>query len=291
VLKIIITNKIGVDLRKKLMVLDIGANKGEFLSHILKSNSNVKVIAIEPNKLICMDSLEKLKIYYKDRLHIEYKALSKKSGKKLLYGANLMNGQLGSLLPINRASQGWSMHNEIMDSNKSQNIIVEVSSVEKFIKNSKISRIDLLKIDTQGTDLLILKEFLSLSEVKVGIVEVDIGKFNFGSRYKNSQNGINELILILRDHNFLITRIIPNNSNSDEFNIFFAKSFGDFESIFLTLDLKNNPTLSRFSKIQGLYTNSNSSTVYLLRRFIKKIATGVLHPRSSIKSLIIKAIS
>jgi FkbM family methyltransferase len=278
-------------LKKRLIVLDIGANKGEFLSHILKSNSNTKVFAIEPNKLICMDSLEKLKNYYEDRLHIEYKALSKKSGKQLLHGANLMNGQLGSLLPINKESQGWSMHNEIMNSNKSQNIIVEVSSVEKFVKNSDISKIDLLKIDTQGTDLIILKEFLSLTEVKVGIVEVDIGKFNFGSRYKNSKNDINELILILREHKLLITRIIPNNSNSDEFNVFFAKSFGDFESIFLTLDLKHNPTLSRYSKIQGLYTNSNLSTVYLLRRFVKKIATGVLHPRSSIKSLIIKAIS
>jgi FkbM family methyltransferase len=278
-------------LKENFLVLDIGANKGEFLSHILQSDNNVKVIALEPNKPMCVDSLEKLKIDYKDRLHIEYKALSKKSGKKVLYGANLMNGQLGSLLPINSISKGWGRHGKFMDLKNTEDLIVEVTSVEEFIGNFQIHKVDLLKIDTQGTDLLILEEFLSLSEVKVGIVEVDVGMFNFGSRYKNSTNDVNQLTFILRKYNYLITKIIPNNSESDEFNIFFAKTYDDFDSIFITLDLKNNPTLSRYSKIQGIYTNDDLSTVYLLKKLIKKIITGIFHPRSSIKSLIIKAIS
>ena len=127
--------------------------------------------------------------------------------------------------------------------------------------------------------------------VKVGIVEVDIGKFDFGSRYKNSINDINKLTLILREYGYLITKIVPNNSQSNEYNVFFAKTYGEFDSIFKTLNLRNNPTLSRYSKIQGIFTSDDLSMVYLLRKLLKKIRTGILHPRSSIKSLVIKAIS
>lgn len=277
-------------MQEPLIVLDVGANKGEFLDHILKSYVGAKVIAFEPNQPLCMDSLEKLKIKHKDRLEIEYKALGSKSGKSTLYGANLMNGQLGSLLPLNSESVGWKEHTHL-DLKNYENLTIDTISVIDYLKNSKNYTIDLLKIDTQGTDLSILAEFLLLSEVKVGIIEIDAGNFGLGSRYKTAVNDINKLANILSNHNFLITKLIPNNAQSDEFNVYFAKSFEDFELIYGTLNLANNPVLSRYSIIQDLYSNSNLSILKLSKKLIKKIYVGLFHPRSSLKSLIIKVTS
>lgn len=269
-----------------LTVIDIGANKGEFLKHVLNSFSNVRVIAAEPNKDLFMGPLENLKTLHNEKLQIEYKAVSNESGKGILFGSNLMNGQLASLLPINTESKGWEIQTSFVDFKKSENIVIEKISVQEFILKFELTNIDFLKIDTQGTDLLILREFLAHSNVKVGVVEVSIEASD--SRYYSSFSDINSFISILSEFGFLITRITPNNSQVDEFNIFFAKSYVDYKRIFTKLDLRNNPSLSRYSKIQDLYIGSNVGNFHLVKKLFKKLFIGITHPISSTKSVIIK---
>lgn len=273
-------------MENNLTVIDIGANRGEFLRHVLNSDPNVRVIAAEPNKVLFMHPLEHLKTLNYERLQIEYKALSNESGKGILFGHNLMNGQLASLLPINAEAEGWKIQTSFVDFKLSENMEIEKISVQEFISKFKLKNIDFLKIDTQGTDLLILKEFLIHSSVKAGVVEVSIEASD--SRYYSSLSNINSFISILREFGFLITRIIPNNSQVDEFNIFFAKSYEDHKIIYTKLDLRNNPSLSRYSKIQDLYNGSNIGNYRLIKKLFKKLFMGITHPISSTKSVLIK---
>jgi FkbM family methyltransferase len=277
-----------VSLTKDILVIDVGANKGEFSKHVLKSNFQAKVIAIEPNQQFCGTDLNIVKDTFPNRVQIETNAIAKNSGKSFFHGSNLINGQLGSLLELNKNSIGWKLHKNFIDFNDAKSIKVDKISVKNFVQKYNLKNIDLLKIDIQGMDLIILNEFFKYCSIAAGIVEVDVGNLGHESRYSHSKNDINLLTTILKKNKFLITRIVPNNSSVDEFNIFYAKSQNTYDRLFDQLNLKNNPALSRYSVIQDAYISADTRDLILIKRLFEKILTGLLHPRASIRSLLLK---
>lgn len=61
-----------------IIVVDVGASKGLFTEHVLKSHDETVVFAIEPNTKENLSSLQKIERDYPKRIHIFPYALSKK---------------------------------------------------------------------------------------------------------------------------------------------------------------------------------------------------------------------
>lgn len=271
-------------------MFDVGANKGEFSQHVLESNPNSQVHAFEPNYSLCGISLEKLREIYPDRFRVNLVALGTESGSGQLYGSQLMNGQLGSLIPFNANSEGWNSHANFVRGSNSvfESESIAILAVSELAVTLAVNTIDFIKIDTQGTDVAILSEFLKYFKIISGVVEVDAGNFPKGFRYRTSNNRIEDLILLLHKNGFQVTKILPNNSRSDELNVYFSTSQKVFDETATSLKLDSNPALARYWVIQGIGTSENESTQILIFRFTKKVIRALVHPKSSFRSVLLK---
>jgi FkbM family methyltransferase len=271
-----------------MIVFDVGANKGEFSQHVLENSDAACIFAFEPNYEICAKSLEELMINNPGRIQIFWSALSAVSGKGTLFGSKLMNGQLGSLIPFNYDSDGWKAHKKIFEVGSSEEQTVEILSVKELPNLLNLKHIDFLKIDTQGTDLQLLSEFLQWFNVNSGVVEVDVGFLAEQSRYSLSSNDVNLLTNLLLKHDLSISKILPNNSNSDELNIFFSKSNELFFEINQALNLSNNPSFARFWRVYGVGSTETETNRVLFGRLLRKILFSFFHPNQSLRSLLLK---
>jgi|688.fasta_scaffold323811_2 FkbM family methyltransferase len=273
-----------------MKIFDVGANKGDFTKHVIDNCEYAEVQAFEPNISICFESLNKIATENPDKLFVNWVALGKDSGKGNFFGGNLMNGQLGSLLPLNHESKGWNLHKEVISSVEIRSTPTEITivSVRELSNNLFNLEIDFLKIDTQGTDVLILSEFLEYFHVKAGVVEVTVGEFFQESRYIGEVNDINSLVQVLQKYDYKILKILPNNQNADELNVFFAKSEQDFKRIVSELNLSDNPIFARYWKVLGVGKSQSENTQVLTLRFMKKIFKAFFHPRSSLESFLLK---
>jgi len=108
-----------------------------------------------------------------------------------------------------------------MDFKVTEEIEVDVISLGKFIEENAISCIDYLHIDTQGSDLNVLKGMgLYLNIVKQGVMEAGAKK---DILYKG-QNTQEECIEFLLSKGFKIDNILLNDVHANEVNIFFSKN-------------------------------------------------------------------
>jgi FkbM family methyltransferase len=147
-------------MRKKIL-FDVGANSGtQWFNKLQQDQENIFVYMFEPTPYLCSIIKEKYK-YLKNWVLIE-KAVSNFEGKTTFNIAGQGDWGCSSLLdfkedrfytwPSNRTSfVGGDLH-------FTDKIEVNVITLNSFLKeNSYITHIDHLHIDTQGSDLNVLK--------------------------------------------------------------------------------------------------------------------------------------
>jgi FkbM family methyltransferase len=148
------------------IIIDIGANVGDTVSEFRKSFSDSKIYAFEPDKNV----FQRLSKRFKDDKNIfcYENAISNVEGDQDFYVSNESN-LLSSLL---------EKENTIKTS-------VKTIKLEDFIASNNIQKIDIIKLDTEGFDLEILKSAKELFDS--GIVDIVIVEVSF-SAYINSSN-------------------------------------------------------------------------------------------------------
>jgi hypothetical protein len=220
---------------------------------------------------------------------LEFAAIAEKSGRGKLFAPNVMNGQLASLLPLNK-NGNWDisikLNQEELDTD--QHLPIDQISVMDLITKYKIEHIDFLKIDTQGTDVMILSEFLKLVDVKVIAVEVESSSENSESHYLNSDNSLARLVELCRVNELKIIKMFPVNSDCSEYNVFLAKNVEIYNALNLKIVFSEMPPFKRFWRVLGIGTAVNEKYSNLNRSLLKKLFGAFLHPISSYKSLVIK---
>lgn len=127
------------------IIFDVGASTGSFFETFLSTrNRNWKIFAFEPdpNRM----KQEALK-YFESRFNVTVvkKACSDKSGEQLQFFTSEVSTGISSL--------------HSFDSSHTPTDIVETITLSDFIQNNKIDSMDILKIDTEGHDLFVLKGF------------------------------------------------------------------------------------------------------------------------------------
>ena len=81
-------------------------------------------------------------------------------------------------------------------SDEQNKILLQVRKAKEYIEENNITKIDFLKIDTEGHELEILKGF----EDKLSIVEII--QFEYGGTYLDSNIKLNDIISYLKTRNF-----------------------------------------------------------------------------------------
>lgn len=158
--------------KKNPVILDVGANVGGYSEDIVAINPSSTVFAFEPHPLT-------------------YERLIANIGDRNIRPFNYAVGdQPGPLMLYDRSSENGTMHASIFrevieDIHKAHSTRYEVKviTLDQFIEENRLSTIDLLKIDTEGYELNVLKG--SVKAIRAGIfraIQFEFNEMNVVSR-------------------------------------------------------------------------------------------------------------
>ena len=155
--------------KKIISVIDIGAHKGEYISSIIKNFNISKAYCFEPNPKVFKILNNKISLNKKIEL-LNYGA-SNNSGN-ILFNENIESSS-SSINELNKNSNYYKKKFFLLNflglNEVTKKIEIKVVTLSDFIVENNINKIDLLKIDTEGYELNILK----------GISKEDFKKIKF----------------------------------------------------------------------------------------------------------------
>lgn len=118
-------------------IFDVGANEGQSCTEYRKCFPDARILAFEPVPQTFL------------------KLQAKVGGQSRIDVHNLALGEAEGYIPM--SAQGTSTMNRVVLPNDPNSILVPATTVAKFCEEHGINNIDLLKIDTEGHDLAVLK--------------------------------------------------------------------------------------------------------------------------------------
>jgi len=157
---------------KEGVVLDIGANIGNYSKNIFRISENITIYAFEPHP-------------------ITYKKLTMSVVSKSFHSFNLAVGSKNSELQLydyedQDGSSHASIYKEVIESIHKGRAIkhdVKVIRLDNFLQEHSIDRIDLLKIDTEGNELDVLKGLGNwIPDGKIKAIHFEFNEMNVISR-------------------------------------------------------------------------------------------------------------
>ena len=175
-------------------VLDVGANKGQFASSILKEHPNMRVLSFEP-------------------LSDAYKVLSTRSALKKNWeahnyaiGSQVMESEIyvsanshsSSLLEINQSHLDAEATAKVIRTEK-----IKVTPLHTLVNLSKTEKV-FLKIDTQGFEMEVLKGSKGLfSNIELIVVELSLVELYKGAATFSS------IVNYLEENGFKLYQLFP----------------------------------------------------------------------------------
>tara|TARA_Y100001970_G_scaffold293656_1_gene442026 strand:- start:21097 stop:21858 length:762 start_codon:yes stop_codon:yes gene_type:complete len=148
------------------VIFDVGANQGQTIERFNKIFDSCKFHCFEPNNL----AFEKLKKFENHNIILNNMALGEKAEEKKFF--NYPKTSSSSFYSINSSSKIYKINKEY------QTTMVKVGTIDQYCRNNKISKIDILKIDTQGYEKFVLlgsKEFISNRKITFIETEIQLG--------------------------------------------------------------------------------------------------------------------
>jgi FkbM family methyltransferase len=185
------------------VIFDVGAHNGSSIirfSNLFKASS---IWSFEPN----IEMFQQLEAKFFDyKLHLFNKGLDEKPGNPQFNVHKTSTGS-SSMLKFKNHTKFSKRRNLYKNTKK---VKIETTTLDLFTKEHKIKKIDILKIDTQGTELEVLKgsinllkqEAIDLIEMEIIIAEVYEKQHNW-SEVISFLDGLNyQLIALSNDGRF-----------------------------------------------------------------------------------------
>ena len=156
-----------IDNKNVKIVVDIGAHKGEFLKHIKKIKSIRKVYSLEPQKKVYRELLKEID----NKKFFAYNiAISNRNGKQKMQINDF--SMTSTLSKVNENSIYYKIKNLIIGNKKKKFEYIKTEKLDLFTKKRKLNKIDLLKVDTEGHELNVVKSGLkTLKKTKYLLIE------------------------------------------------------------------------------------------------------------------------
>ena len=184
------------------VVLDVGANIGQTVDLLRRTLANPRIFSFEPNPAVATGLERK---YASCGVVVEAMALGSNEGTTRF---NILeNHELSSVLELQQNDK-----NPFSDTAVRQIVDVPITTIDSYVQKHELTQIAILKIDTQGFDLEVLRgatETLGRRAVETVLVEV-----NFISLYKG-QNSFGDIERFLAASGYgLLTLYEVNRLNS-----------------------------------------------------------------------------
>ncbi len=195
--------------KKNPTYIDVGAHVGSHIDEIYKISQNPIIYAFEPN----YNNFVLLKEKYNDKknFHLYNYGLENKA-KNFLFYIDLLSTGEGTvfkdvLYDINFSRTAFS--NKI----NQRNIIkkkIGLKQLSKFIKVNPISKIDLIKIDAEGSEINIIEDLFDNLILKNYKVKINYIMFELSYNYIYQKKTLFNLKKYQQKTKFKIYRILPN---------------------------------------------------------------------------------
>ncbi len=167
---------------------DVGANKGQTIQLLQRCYAKPVIHAFEPSSISYSSLVSQS---FGSEVHLHQLALGEHNG--IADFRNYKYSDLSSFLAVNP--------------DKTENVFAEVelvslesvsvNTLDQFCAGQNIKQIDLLKIDTQGFELPVLRGGMELlKKQKIGAILLEL---NFSALYEKQSDAL-EILLFLRDH-------------------------------------------------------------------------------------------
>lgn len=154
------------------VIIDVGANVGNYSKNLRKSNQNIQIFSFEPHPVTYKKLLENMEGLKVRAFNL---GVGSTQGKLKLYD-----------YADNDGSSHASMYRDVIEKTHHSQAIaheVEIISLDAFVISEKIDRVGLLKIDTEGHELEVLKGFQQfIMANKVDMIHFEFNEMNITSR-------------------------------------------------------------------------------------------------------------
>lgn len=184
-------------LEKDAVILDIGANIGEYseliLKEALKNKVNVQLHLFEPTRS-CFSALTE-KYSGLDYVTLNNFGLSDVSEPSKIYYDKEKSG-LASLYQRNLKSYSIEL---------SQSEGINVKRLDSYVEEKRISHIDFVKIDIEGHELKAFEGFGAYLDGDF----IDYIQFEYGGANLDSGVSLMEIYQVLSDRGFVISKVMP----------------------------------------------------------------------------------
>jgi len=178
------------------VTFDVGANEGQTIDELIKYLQSPSIYAFEPSSNVYYSLRKK---YTSPNIHLHHCGLGET--ETTLVFNNMQESTLSSFLELDANEESPFSWKTNPDDYEITTETVQVKTIDQIIEQQKISHIDLLKIDTQGYDLNVLKgakKALEASLIKYVLVEI-----NFVKLYKHQNNEF-EIQEFLKQHDLYL---------------------------------------------------------------------------------------
>ena len=177
--------------KDKPLCFDVGANKGQTIELLQDCFTTPTVHAFEPSSAT-FAGLSNRSFGEGGSVSLHQLALGEAVGEQTFH--NYGTSELSSLLPLNRNQNESIFADQTIVSEET----VTVDTLDHFCTEQGIAHIDLLKIDTQGYELSVLRGGTSL--FGAGRVSAVLLELNFSPLYDGQSDPL-LVFQFLRDHN------------------------------------------------------------------------------------------
>jgi len=180
------------------VIFDVGANKGEWSSHASKAFSKAQIYAFEPIP------------------EVYSKMANTHTTNPMVTPYNLGLSDKNEEVSFNYFPSGsvFTSRYEVPGQGQLQKVKVKLVKGSDFAAQNNVAQIDFLKIDTEGSDYLVLKGFENLLQNhKIRVIQFEYNMNNIISKFL-----LREFFELLNSHGYLVGKIYPNSVEFADYN-------------------------------------------------------------------------
>lgn len=189
------------------IIFDVGANEGQSIKRFTSLFSRSTIHSFEPIE----DCYKKIiKIFNNKNIFINNIALGEKECERIFFINK--NSYTSSFLRINNEYNELVNFDRVQKSQKKK-----ITTLDKYVQLNKIDKIDILKIDTQGYELNVLKGAKKSLNNIIKFIEIEITIAD----YYNNKINIYEIDKLLVKNNYTLCNIANLEYDKDNYLTWF----------------------------------------------------------------------
>ena len=153
--------------KRSNVFIDVGAHIGRYTFPIAKKHSNLNVIAIEPDPNSYKALIEGIKLNGLNNVIALNLALGERDGHEFLCRKHST-----AISSITEREECWST------------VKIPVQKLDTLVKKLSLTSVDIIKIDSEGSEVMILKGAKNTLERFIPYILVEVRRHNY-SKFKN----------------------------------------------------------------------------------------------------------